>query len=74
MKKVLWEEMRQPEFEKAVKDDAVVIIPVGATEQHGAHLPVNTHSNTVFSIAKLAAEAVDDFPVLVLPTVWTQVS
>ena len=63
--------MRRPEFDQAVKDDAVVIIPVASTEQHGAHLPVNTDANIGFSIAKRAAEAIDDFPVLVLPAIWT---
>ena len=70
MKKVLWEEMRRTEFEQAVKADAVVIIPLGSTEQHAEHLPVNTDTNICFSVAKRAAEAIDDFPVLVLPPVW----
>ncbi|MBW2369162.1 MAG: creatininase family protein [Deltaproteobacteria bacterium] len=71
MKKVLWEELRRPEFDQAVADNAVVIIPTGSTEQHGVHLPVNTDSNIGFSIAKRAAEAADDFPILVLPSIWT---
>ena len=74
MKKVLWEELRRPEFEQAVKDNAVVIIPTGATEQHGSHLPVNTDSNICFSIAKRAAEAADDFPILILPVIWSAYS
>ena len=71
MKKVLWQELRRTEFENAVKGDAVVIIPVASTEQHGHHLPVNTDANCCFTIALRAAEAVDEFPVLVLPTIWT---
>jgi len=71
MKKVLWAEMRSPEIKQAAMDDGVVIIPVGATEQHGFHLPVNTDANSCYSIAKLAAEAIDEFPVLVLPPIWT---
>ena len=71
MKKVLWEELRRTEFEQAVKADAVVIIPVASTEQHGDHLPVNTDANQCFSIAQRAAQAIDEFPVLVLPVVWT---
>ena len=34
-------------------------------------LPVNTDSNIVSTIAPRAARAVQDFPVLVLPTIWT---
>jgi len=74
MKKVLWQELRRPEFEKAVKADAVVIVPVGSTEQHGNHLPVNTDTNCCFIIAQRAALAIDEFPVLVLPPIWTAYS
>jgi len=42
MKKVLWQELRRSEFEKAVEADAIIVIPVGSTEQHGNHLPLNT--------------------------------
>ena len=71
MKKVLWQEMRRTEFEKAAKADAIVIIPVASIEQHGNHLPVNTDTNYCFTIAQRAAQAIDEFPVLVLPPVWT---
>ncbi len=71
MKKVLWQEMRRTEFEEALKENAVVVIPLGSIEQHGEHLPINTDANCCFSIARGAAEMVDDFPVLVLPAVWT---
>jgi len=71
MKKVLWQELRRNEFEQAVKADAIAIIPVGSTEQHGDHLPVNTDANSCFTIAKRAAQAIDEFPVLVLPVIWT---
>ncbi len=70
MKKVLWQEMRRTEIEEASRAGAVVIIPVGSIEQHGNHLPVNTDINCSFSIAKSAAEIMDDFPVLVAPPVW----
>lgn len=71
MKKILWQELRRTEFEEAVKADAIVIIPVASTEQHGNHLPINTDANCCFTIAQRAAQAIDEFPVLVLPTVWT---
>ncbi len=70
-KKVLWQELRRTEFERAVKDDAVVIIPVASIEQHGEHLPVNTDANECFTIAQRAAQAIDEFTVLVLPVIWT---
>lgn len=71
MKGVLWQELRRTEFEQAVKDDAIVIIPIASTEQHGEHLPVNTDASACFTIAQRAAQAIDEFPVLVLPLIWT---
>ena len=70
MKKVLWEQMRRTEFAQAAKTDAVVIIPVASTEQHADHLPINTDTNVCSTIAKRAADAVEEFPVLVMPPVW----
>jgi creatinine amidohydrolase len=70
MKKILWETLRRTEFQQYVEADAVVIIPVGAMEQHGNHLPINTDTNCCFSIAKAAAEKMEDVPVLVLPPLW----
>jgi len=70
MKRVLWQELRRPEFEKAAQDDAIVIITVGSMEQHGNHLPVNTDTNSCFTVAVRAAQAIDEFPVLVLPPIW----
>ncbi len=71
MKKVLWQELRRTEFEQAVKAGAIVIIPVASTEQHGDHLPVNTDAIQCFTIAQRAAQAIEEFPVLVLPLIWT---
>ena len=71
MKKILWGELRRTEFEELAKANAVVIIPVGSTEQHGNHLPINTDANCCFVIAQRAAQTIDEFPVLVLPTIWT---
>lgn len=71
MKKIMWQELRRTEIEAAAKANAVVIIPVGSTEQHGNHLPINTDASCCFSIAQRAAQLIDEFPVLVLPVIWT---
>ncbi len=71
MKKVLWEELRRWEVERALEADAIVIIPVGSTEQHGNHLPLDTDTSCCFTIAQRAAQAIDEFSILVLPPVWT---
>lgn len=51
------EHLTWPEARAAADRDAVVLIPVGATEQHGHHLPLGTDTLNVAFIAKLAARA-----------------
>ena len=38
------DELTMKEFSEKVDDNTVVILPIGATEEHGAHLPLNTDS------------------------------
>jgi creatinine amidohydrolase len=70
MHEVLWERLRRTEIEQAAKAGAVTIVPIASLEQHANHLPVNTDSNIVSTVAQRAAQAME-LPVLVLPTVWT---
>ncbi len=70
MKKIHWEEIRRTEFEELAKANAVVIIPVASTEQHGNHLPVNTDMNCCYAIAQRAAQSINEFSVLILPPMW----
>ena len=53
---------------KALAPDAVALFPVGATEQHGPHLPVGTDSLAVEHVAREAAIAAGRVPVVVAPT------
>ncbi|WP_461205674.1 creatininase family protein [Clostridium sp. DL1XJH146] len=39
-----WGNLTRDEIEAIDKDSAIVFLPTGATEQHGAHLPVGTDS------------------------------
>ena len=54
--KVFLNEMRWPEVKNVVKENTVVIIPVGSLEQHGMHLPLGTDTFTSMDWAKKAAE------------------
>ncbi|MEI7593329.1 MAG: mycofactocin biosynthesis peptidyl-dipeptidase MftE [Actinomycetes bacterium] len=36
--------------------DAMLLVPIGSTEQHGPHLPLNTDTNIAVAIAERAAE------------------
>lgn len=61
-----WEELRLPEIAALLADDPVVVFPVGATEQHGGHLPEDTDTHIATALAQAVAEEAD-VPVLVLP-------
>ena len=37
-----WDNLTSPELKKLAADNAVVLLPLGSTEQHGPHLPVGT--------------------------------
>lgn len=37
-----WSALTGPEIAEAVARDAVVVLPLAATEQHGPHLPPST--------------------------------
>jgi creatinine amidohydrolase len=64
---LFWEQSRAALAERA--PDALVVVPVGAVEQHGPHLPVGTDSMVVEEVARRAAEHVAPaVPTLVTPT------
>jgi creatinine amidohydrolase len=70
-KKVLWQEMLRHEFETAVTQAPVVIVPVGSVEQHGPHCPMDVDISAPFHMAVEVARRVDDFPVIVAPPIWS---
>lgn len=54
---------------RAVAAETLLVLPTGATEQHGPHLPTGTDTFAVEWIARSAAViASDSIPVLVAPT------
>ncbi len=65
---VQWERMTSPEIFQAREDaNGVVIIPIGAVEVHGPHLPVGTDSVETYEIGLRAAEQAG---VVITPLVW----
>src|SRR5260370_8834953 len=47
---------------------ALAILPIGATEQHGPHLPTGTDCFTVENVARAAAEhASAEVPIIIAP-------
>jgi len=66
--RLLLEELTREEA-RALAPDALVVLPVGAVEQHGPHLPVGTDYFAVEHIARAAADALAGrVPVLIAPT------
>lgn len=68
-KKVMWQEMLRHEFYEALEQRPVVIVPIGSIEQHGPHCPMDVDISGPFHLALAAAEAIDDFPVIVAPPI-----
>lgn len=66
--KWLYEKLTWPEIQQAVKEDRVVLIPTGAIEEHGPHLPLDTDVMIARGICHAAAQLVPD-QVLVMPPV-----
>ena len=64
-----WHELASPDFAALDPESTVVVLPVGAIEQHGPHLPVAVDTCLVEAIVRRGLELLDPgTPVLVLPT------
>ncbi len=62
-----------PELRGFAARDTIVIVPIGATEQHGPHLPVMVDHRLATEAAYRGAALLNTagHPVLVTPTIWT---
>ena len=64
-----WSDWTSPEFAQLDANRAVAVIPLGATEQHGPHLPLSVDACIVDGVVQHALAQLDEQdPVLVLPT------
>ncbi len=67
LKRLLFAELNRSDL-RAAAPSALVVIPCGAVEQHGPHLPTGTDFFTVDHIARAAGRiAADSVPLLVAP-------
>ena len=63
-----WQDMTTEEFAGLDKERVIALLPVGAIEQHGPHLPVSTDACINEGIvARALAQVPDELPVTVLP-------
>ena len=70
--KIKLDEMRWPEVGELLTQPNVVILPIGATEQHGRHLPLNTDTMAAAYFAEQVANRVTaehGIRVVVAPTI-----
>jgi creatinine amidohydrolase len=52
--------LRAPELPGALTKDSVIVLPLGAIEQHGPHLPLNTDFVVADEVSKAAVEKVGE--------------
>ena len=63
-------EISSPQIGEAVQQNALVLVPVGQTEQHGPHLPTGTDAIIADELSRRVAEALkDEIPVVVMDAV-----
>ncbi|HEU12992.1 MAG TPA: creatininase family protein [Euryarchaeota archaeon] len=62
-----WNFMTFREIEESIKNDPLVIIPVGSVEEHGNHLPVGSDSFQAIYVAEKISERLN---ALVLPPIY----
>ena len=72
-KKIYWGSYSSWELKQFVEKNPVLIIPVGAYEQHGPHLPLDTDTHIGLEIAKQASISAH-YPCALLPPVWFGIS
>jgi creatinine amidohydrolase len=66
-----WQRLRRDEIAAGCDAGAVVLLPIGSTEQHGAHLPVDVDIVCATAVCRQAAEQTTDFPILIAPGIWS---
>mgnify|MGYP000949125524 CR=1 FL=1 len=71
--KIYWGSYTTNELTDFIKEDPVVLLPVGAYEQHGPHLPLDTDTHIASELTQ-AAVAKATVPCALLPPVWLGIS
>jgi creatinine amidohydrolase len=70
MTEIEWCRLKAAEIAALAKRNAIVILPIGSTEQHGPHLPTQVDSRLVTEVAHRAARKMTaEHPAIVAPTI-----
>lgn len=71
MTSVLWNELPARMLNELAARDAIVLLPVASTEQHGPHLATGVDAVLCWEVCRRTAELVmPERPIVVAPTVW----
>ncbi len=70
----LWGELTWPDAQRRFNEVDIALLPVGAIEQHGPHLPLDTDAFDADYLARRVAEACSDPKPFVLPAISYGVS
>lgn len=66
---MILQDMNQRQAEAQIKEDTIALLPIGATEVHGNHLPLGTDTYLAEGIARKVAQRIGEDKCLILPTV-----
>lgn len=64
-----YEKLTWPEINEAIAENKVVVVPIGSTEQHGPHLPLDVDVVCPQAIAEAAARQIPDEVLVMHPFV-----
>lgn len=68
-------ELTYPEVSRRLRETSILCLPIGAIEQHGAHLPLNTDVVVAEELARhIVARWGDEFDLWQLPTIAVSLS
>ena len=63
-----WTDYTSEQFSRLPRETLIAVLPVGAVEQHGPHMPISTDLATIEGVvAAVAPKLPEDLPVLFLP-------
>jgi creatinine amidohydrolase len=64
----MWNNLSREEI-GALAQEATVVLPIGATEQHGPHLPVITDNVLIEAVASKSVEKASGIPIVLAPVI-----
>ncbi len=70
-----WVELKSTDFDRDLAHQTIAILPIGSTEQHGPHLPVQVDTLLATEVARETAKLCAPLnKVVVLPALWVSLA